>query len=156
MRLNKTITYIIFTVLLMSFVSATSLSRTFSPEVISPGESFTVTYTATSSDAEWFVGFGDTVSCGDDVESFLLGEGNEPTAVKTKVFTAPSSGTCTFTNGYYEFTKGDLKQLPDITLSNGDPYVDNPDNDEKDGFGGGLIWIVVIVGVVLLVVLNKK
>ena len=69
-----------------------------------PGETFTATYTATSSDTEWFVGFHEDVSCGNAVEGFILSNAGQSPKSEQYIFTAPQSGACTFSNGYSQFT----------------------------------------------------
>ena len=98
-------------------VNAATLSRD-APLIVQPGESFQVTY-ATSGvpNSNWFVAWNDTISGGctpAEYNFFLIGTEALDDS-KTKLFTAPNSGSCTF-SGFYNFTDGGFAYLLEHTV----------------------------------------
>ena len=139
-----------------------SFVRSFSKNVVSPGETFTATYTATSSDMEWFVGFGDTVSCGNPVEGFMLSNAGQSPKSEQYTFTAPQSGVCTLTNGWYQFTNSDKINLNPVTITisgsgNNGGSPGGGSGGSSSSFGSiGVIVGLLIGGFILYQIFNKK
>ena len=78
---------------------------------------FTVTYTATATEQEWLVAFTEDVSCGQNVEMFMLTSSGQSPKTETFTYTAPQSGSCTFSNGQYEFTGGTSISIPQASVT---------------------------------------
>jgi len=97
--------------LLTSLVSAATLTRT-APSTATPGQSISITYTASGVTGKWFAAWEDTISCNSQVvRAFLSSDLDLGATTKTVSFTAPSSGSCTLT-GFYQFTGGSQNNLP--------------------------------------------
>ncbi len=119
--------------------SGASLSRT-GPSTVSPGQSFTINYiTAGTPSGNWFVAWEDSISggCTPSIYQAFLANGGSG----SKTFSAPNSGTCTFT-GFYQFTDGSKVNFPSKTVTvsgnGGDDCVPNCVGKScgSDGCGG--------------------
>jgi len=99
--------------------SGASMSRS-APSTVSPGQSFTVTYTASSQDSQWGASIVDRVSGGckfpdgsNEIKTVMLSvDGNsKPITIK-----APSSGSCTF-SGDYKFGEDNTVNFQSKTVT---------------------------------------
>ena len=102
--------------LLTSLVSAATLTRT-APSTATPGQSISITYTASGVTGKWFAAWEDTISCNSQVvRAFLSSDLDLGATTKTVSFTAPSSGSCTLT-GFYQFNNGTQTTFPTLTMN---------------------------------------
>jgi len=112
--------------LLTSLVSAATLTRT-APSTATPGQSISITYTASGVTGKWFAAWEDTISCNSQVvRAFLSSDLDLGATTKTVSFTAPSSGSCTLT-GFYQFTDTSQINFPSATITIGNQPC-TPDN----------------------------
>jgi len=144
--MKKRFVYALFLILLAGFAAATSFTRTASSTTVSPGEAFTVTYKATKPASNWLVMWQEKVSGGCTpslYNNFLINtEPDSQTQTKEAIFTAPSSGTCTFSPGkssYYEFTGEGITYLDSFTVT-----VDS--DRDNDGFNDSVDYCPSIAG----------
>jgi len=125
-KMIKKIIPIIMLILMSLSVLASTLSYNV-PTSTTPGATFQVTYTMFATVNEEFVAWSNSVSggCSPNLnEDFMVRNGAQQEAMQTKTatFTAPSSGSCTFT-GYYAFG-GEAQQTlqqKTITISGPQP-----------------------------------
>jgi len=107
--------------LVMTFVSAATLTRT-APSTVSPGSTFSVTYATSGVSGKWFVAWDDTITgcTPNSYQAFLSSPaaGSSTNDQKVASFTAPSSGSCTF-SGYYQYADGAKTDFPTITVTTG-------------------------------------
>jgi hypothetical protein len=108
----------ILAILLVSSVMAVTLSRNLQ-STVAPNSQFSVTYQTSGAPADkWFVAWEESITGGctpSTYKDFMASEtgGDKSTTVS---FTAPSSGSCTF-SGFYEFTGGTQTNFPSITVT---------------------------------------
>jgi hypothetical protein len=118
-----------FAILLSGFIiagltSAYGMDRSL-PDKISPGQSFTVTYSFNPQE-ELYVSWNDRISggCSPSLVSGTMQSSISTTAERT--FTAPNEVTqCKF-EGYYQFQDGITKNFPTISIQVGTPPVPVP------------------------------
>jgi len=114
----KLLTLILTTILLSSLVMAATITRN-TPPTVQSGEQFTVTYSTSGvPDGSWFVAWEDTITGGCTptiYQSFMAGT-TPDNDQKTITFTAPTSGSCTFT-GYYQFTDEAQTNFPNALIT---------------------------------------
>lgn len=175
----KKFLFIIMALLLVSTISAATLVREI-PSTVTGGQTFTVTYaTSTAPTSKWFVAWDDVISGGcapATFKNFMASETGGASS-QTRTFTAPASGSCTFT-GTYQFTGEASKSFATQTITVGTPC--NPSTacaattcstttcsngcggqvaGTKDCSGGDtnyLPWIIGGVVVLLLIVIMSK
>jgi len=159
----KQIIYLIITLLMVSLVSATgSLTRTVSATTVSPGGVITIAYTATNPAQEWFVGFHDDVSCSNNIDGFMITNAGQSPKSEQYTFTAPQSGVCTLTNGWYQFTNSDKINLNPVTITisgsgNNGGSPGGGSGGSSSSFGSiGVIVGLLIGGFILYQIFNKK
>lgn len=94
--MKQILLYIVLLVMLPLAFASSTLSRSM-PATVAPGQTFTVTYTASSTDSLWYIFFTDTVSsCAPGIYENSISGGEPGSQTQTKTFTAPMSGSCTF------------------------------------------------------------
>jgi hypothetical protein len=97
------------------------------PSTATPGSTFTITYTATSSDASWGVSIVDIIAGGcqftngkTEYKDVILSDGSTTRTMSVK---APSSGTCTF-SGDYKFGSSAVVDFPNQVVTIGSICTD--------------------------------
>jgi len=89
-------------ILSLPLVMAESMTRTV-PSSVNPGEQFEVTYTVTGASGNYFVSIVDTVTGGCEPEgkhSFFIADDYTFKKSESFTYTAPSTGSCTFSGDY--------------------------------------------------------
>lgn len=108
---------------LFSITGNESLVRSF-PSIVDPGQTFTVTYTASSVSGNWGASVVDELSCKDNLGTIILGNGmsqkfvmiSDAGTTATKTFSVPNQMglICTFT-GTYQFGNFSVENFPTQT-----------------------------------------
>ena len=106
----------IFLVSSLSFVSAATFTRNV-PSSINPDSTFTVTYSTSGATGKWFVAWEEAITgCAPSSYKDFMASETAGDKTITKTFTAPSSGSCTF-SGSYQFTNEEKADFPQTTIT---------------------------------------
>ncbi len=152
MKNNNTIFWIIGGIIIVLLVGPQlelftigggSMTRSV-PSTVSPGSSFTITYKISGVSGNYGVSIVDTVSGGCTPlgeHKFVIADNANYKTSESFTYTAPSSGSCTF-SGDYKFGTEAIKNFADKTITisidgNGDGDDNGDDNGDYNGNGNG-------------------
>jgi hypothetical protein len=108
----------IMLILILGTVYAGTMTRSL-PTSVSPGQTFTLTYTVSEVSGLYGASVIDAVSGGctpTGEHKFVLADDAQYTTTKSFTYTAPSSGSCTF-SGDYQFGTEAIKTFPQQTIT---------------------------------------